>query len=62
MRRLKVEGPESLTELVALYKRECNRHFRQRLQALVLVKEGHPATKVAVLLKLHADTIRGSVH
>ena len=28
----------------------------------MLIKEGHPATKVAVLLKLHADTIRGYVH
>lgn len=58
MRRLRVEGPESLEELICLYKKETNRHMRQRLQVLVLVKEGRSAPQVAKLLKIHAGTVR----
>ena len=52
MRRLRVEGPESLAELVALYKTETNRHIRQRLQVVMFVKEGRLGTEVAALLNL----------
>jgi len=62
MRRLRVEGPESLAELVALYKTETNRHIRQRLQVVMFVKEGRPGTEVATFLKLHVATVRRYVH
>ena len=58
MRRLRVEGPESLEELERFYKKETNRHIRQRLQVLILVKEGRSAPQVSGLVKLHPKTIR----
>ena len=51
MRRLRVEGPESLAELVALSKTETNRHIRQKLQVVIFVKEKRSGTEVAALLK-----------
>ena len=62
MRRLRVEGSESLAELVALYKTETNRHIRQRLQVVMFVKEGRLGTEVAALLNLHVATVRRYVH
>ena len=62
MRRLRVEGSESLAELVALYKTETNRHIRQRLQVVMFVKEGRLGTEVAALLNLHVTTVRKYVH
>ena len=58
MKRLRVEGPESLEELERLYKKESNRHIRQRLQVLILVKEGRSAPQVSRLVKLNPKTIR----
>ena len=62
MRRLRVEGPESLAELVALYKTETNRHIRQRLPVVRFVKEGRSGTEVAALMNLHVTTVRKYVH
>ena len=62
MRRLRVEGPESLAELVALYKTETNRHIRQKLQGVIFVKEKRSGTEVAALLKLHVVPVRRYVH